>query len=192
MRFIKDYRPYLCEISKVSFDKNSGVSLIKDDEKEHRLINFDGIKRKLCKEFRENDLFSCDAYIEKDGVRYFIEFKNQNEGNVDRNQIRNKAFDSFSLFLVNENNITGEELAESAVYLVVYNNNAEYFAGKEAYQSAPSINKLTTKLKELSGKTGLERYPKLFGVDRYIGKLYKNVYTVDVKIFIKEFYPLIF
>lgn len=63
----------------------------------------------------------CDGYLNKNGVRYLIEFKNQAEGNIDKIIIKNKAYDSLSLLAMNEN-LTREELARDTVLVIVYNN----------------------------------------------------------------------
>ena len=75
MRIIEDYNKYLCPISQLSWDKQRKMSLIEDTEKQHRMFNFDGIKKNLCTKFRGEQNFSCDAYWEKNGMRYLIEFK---------------------------------------------------------------------------------------------------------------------
>lgn len=47
-------------------------------------------------------------------------------------------------------------------------------------------------MKELAGKKGLESYPVKFGLQPYIGELYRNIYTVDVEVFQNEFFPILF
>ncbi len=47
-------------------------------------------------------------------------------------------------------------------------------------------------MKELAGKKGLESYSVKFGLHPYIGELYRNIYTVDVEVFINKFYPILF
>ena len=48
MRIIENYNTYLCTISDLSRDKGRKMSLIEDNEKQHRMYNFDGIKKTLC------------------------------------------------------------------------------------------------------------------------------------------------
>ena len=190
MKLKEDYRSYLSTLKVVSRDKNSQVSLIEDETKEHRLVNFDGIKKKLCKDFRGDALSSCDGYLTKDGVRYLIEFKNQAEGNIDKTIIKNKAYDSLSLLAMNEN-LTREELAGETVLIIVFNNE-KYVESNRSYQSSDSLDKMTMKLKQLSKKDGLDQYPKKFDTSRYIDQFYKNVYTIDVKVFKKKFINILF
>lgn len=190
MKLIEDYRSYLSTLKVVSRDKNSQVSLIEDETKEHRLVNFDGVKKKLCKDFRGDALSSCDGYLNKGGVRYLIEFKNQAEGNIDKTIIKNKAYDSLSLLAMNEN-LTREELAGDTVLVIVFNNE-KYVESNHSYQSSDSLDKLTMKLKRLSKKDELDQYPKKFDTRRYINQFYKNVYTIDIKVFKKKFMDILF
>lgn len=57
MRIIEDYNRYLCTIRELSFDKDAGVSLIEDDEKQYRMFNFDGIKKHFVKNIVERRTF---------------------------------------------------------------------------------------------------------------------------------------
>lgn len=57
MRLIDNYSTYLCSISELSWDKDRGISFIQDDEKSHRMYNFDGIKKTICKKIRGEKKF---------------------------------------------------------------------------------------------------------------------------------------
>lgn len=190
MRIIGQYSPYLCTISQLSWDRERKVSLIADDERTHRMYNFDGIKKLICKELRGNENSSCDALWEKEGLRYLIEFKNQSEGNIDRAVICNKAYDSATLLLVNEN-LTREQLTENTVFIVVYNN-ANHKIDDSSYNPSESMDKLTQKLKGFAKCSGLDQKQKKFGIGKYTGHLYKQVYTLDVDEFRQFFYPVLF
>lgn len=188
----EEYSDFSKNLKEVSLDDKNKVSLIDDELPEHRMIKFDDVKEKICKEYRGSENSSCDGYFVRNGIRYLIEFKNQAEGRVERHKIRDKAFDSVSLLVMNEN-ITREEIAGSTVLVIVYNNNKEKCeAEKQSYHHSVSLDKFGKKLKELSGKDGLSSYPIKFKLEKYIGKFYKEVYTLDVKVFKQEFMPILF
>lgn len=190
MKKVKEYRSFLCSLSEVSRDKENHEILIEDDDPHHRVINFDGVKKNICRFYRGEGTCSCDAYLEKDHTRYLIEFKNQSEGNVDVTNIRNKAFDSLALLMMNDD-LCRSHLAEHTVLIVVYNEK-KYTPDNRSYPSSPSSDKFARKMKELAGKKGLESYPVKFGLQPYIGELYRNIYTVDVEMFQNEFFPILF
>lgn len=190
MKKVKEYRSFLCSLSEVSRDKENHEILIEDDDPHHRVINFDGVKKNICRFYRGEGTCSCDAYLEKDHTRYLIEFKNQSEGNVDVTNIRNKAFDSLALLMMNDD-LCRSHLAEHTVLIVVYNEK-KYTPDNRSYPSSPSSDKFARKMKELAGKKGLESYPVKFGLQPYIGELYRNIYTVDVEVFQNEFFPILF
>ena len=190
MRIIEDYNRYLCKISELSWDKQMKVSLIEDDEKQHRMYNFDGIKKTICKKIRGEKNFSCDAYWEKNSKKYFIEFKNQAEGNISRENLWNKAYDSAAMVLVNEN-ITREELAQKAVLIIVYDNQ-RHIPDASSYNPSESMDKFTQKLKGFAKLTGVDQLPVKFGLDKFNGILYREVHTLGVEDFKKFFYPVLF
>lgn len=190
MNKVKEYRSFLCSLSEASRDKENHESLIEDDDLNHRVVNFDGVRKNICKFYRGEDTCSCDAYLEKDHIRFLIEFKNQSEGNVDVTNIQNKAFDSLALLMMNDDQCRSH-LAEHTVLIVVYNEK-KYTPDNRSYPTSPSSNKFVRKMKELAGKKGLESYSVKFGLQPYIGELYRNIYTVDVEVFINKFYPILF
>lgn len=61
-----------------------------------------------------------------------------------------------------------------------------------SYQPSDSLDKMTMKLKKLSKKDELDQYPKKFDSRRYINQFYKNVYTIDIKVFKKKFMDILF
>lgn len=186
MKLIDNYNLFLGTLTEVSKDKISGTSMIEDNCKSHRLINFDGVKKKICSKFRGEALASCDGMIVHDDIRYIIEFKNQSEGNVDKAQIRNKAFDSLALLALNEN-LTREEIAENTILIIVYNNE-KHKVGNDSYSPSESIDRFTMKLKKLAKKQDWEQYPKKFDTTKYINHFYKQVYTIDLRVFMEVFY----
>lgn len=187
MKFINSYNMFLCDLKRLSYDKTSKESLIDDSTDEHRMINFDKVKSKLCKYLRGDANNSCDGYWENEGIRYLIEFKNQCEANVDRVSLKNKAYDSISLLLVNEN-LTRETLASETILIVVYND-GKYKRNGQTYSSSEAMDKMTQKLKGFAGKG--EKIVK-FGLADLEGKLFKEIHTIQIEEFRNTFYPLLF
>lgn len=190
MRIIEEYNRYLCTIKGLSFDKDAGESLIEDEEKQHRMYNFDGIKKTLCQKYRGEKNFSCDAYWEKEGKRYLIEFKNQGEGNIKRQHLWNKAYDSLTLLLVNENK-TREELSKNTILIVVYNNQKS-ISDSSSYRPSKSFDKITKALKGFAKLSGLDQFPVKFGLDQFKGSFYYEVHTLEAADFIRYYYPALF
>jgi len=190
MRIIEDYNKYLCTISELSWDKQMKMPLIKDDAKQHRMYNFDGIKKKLCRKFRGEENFSCDAYWKKNDMRYLIEFKNQGEGNIKREHLWNKAFDSLALLLMNEGT-TREELAKNTILIVVYDNQKN-IPNSSSYNTSESFDKITKRIKGFAKLSGVSQLPVKFGLDKYKGVLYREVYTLEINDFKKYYYPILF
>lgn len=177
-------------LEETSKDDNSGESLIVDRDPKHQVVNFDDIEKKMCKIFHRSQRRSCDAYVEKNDLRYLIEFKNQSADRINKTKIREKIYDSIALLALNEN-ISREPLAQQTVVIVVYNSK-KHVQDKSTASPAPAIDKFTRKLKTYANKKDLENYPKKFSVNYFIGKLIHNAYTVDVEDFQNEFMPMLF
>lgn len=190
MKIVEDYSSLLTTLDIVSFDKENKIAMIQDTMKKHRMINFDGVKKRICKYYRGEELSSCDGMLIKDNCRYLIEFKNQSEGNIDKVKISNKAFDSVALLTINEN-LTREQIAKNTIFIVVYNNN-KYDKNAKSYAPSQSMDKFAMKLKSFAKKEGWEKYQKKFDSDKYIGTFYKSVYTVDLSEFMNDFFDEIF
>ena len=45
MNKVKEYRSFLCSLSEASRDKENHESLIDDDDLDHRVVNFDGVRK---------------------------------------------------------------------------------------------------------------------------------------------------
>ena len=189
MGFI-DYNKDTSTIKKTSWDDNAGKALIYDKDPRHPVLNFDKIEKKMSAVFHRNLRRSCDAYVEKNGMRYLIEFKNQSDGNIDGTEIRDKIYDSIALLSLNES-IPRKALAERTVAIVVYNNN-KHIPDKSSAAPSPAIDKFTRTLKTYANKKDLDSYPKKFLVNCFIGKLIHNAYTVDVEVFQNEIMPMVF
>lgn len=182
-RLLKDYKKYIGYLSEVSYDKTNQCSLIEDKEKSHRVYNFDAISEKFYAMTRGEKSFSCDAYYEKsqDDV-YLFEFKNQNEGNVDKVEIKNKIYDSVSLLVMNEN-LPRDVISSKVTAIIVYNNQKGLENSDNGYLPSGSFDRFAYKMAELSGKSGVDNYLKKFDLEKYKGVLFKEVYTVDKNVF---------
>lgn len=49
-RVIEHYSPFLSTLSQVSWDSEHEQSLVEDDDKSHRVYNFDGIAKNIARE----------------------------------------------------------------------------------------------------------------------------------------------
>lgn len=191
-RIIEDYRPFLSNLSEISYDSEHGVSLIQDKKPNHRMYNFDGISDKFSKKTRGEKNMSCDGYYEKaSGDTYLIEFKNQEEGQIDKRWLKNKIYDSISTIVMNEN-IARKDVAGRTTVIVVYNDKNKEPLNDQSYSTSPAFNKFSQKMAYLAEKRGIDSYDKKFDLVRYKGLLFKDVYTVDKEIFEKDFMDVIF
>lgn len=189
---VKDYRLFLSTLKEVSYDKEHKTSLVLDDSKEHRVYNFDGITKKFAGKLQIEIKASCDAYYEKnDDSKYLIEFKNQKEGNIDKQWIRNKIYNSVTTLAMNQD-ITRGEVADNTTVIVVYNDEQISEKTEFSYNTSDSFNKFAQKMAFLSSKTGIDRYEKKFDLEKYRGVLFKEVYTIDKNIFNSEFIDELF
>lgn len=189
---IQDLRTFKGTLKELSWDKEHRISLVDDEQKNHKLYNMDGIAKQLCRMYGREKLNSCDGYhIAQDGELYLIEFKNQNEGNVDSRDIRNKIFDSISMIVLNENKCRSEICSRMNVIIVYNNSNRKENDGK-SYSSSKAMDQFAEKLAGFSGRKGWERFEKKFHIVEHMNSLVQGIYTVDVRDFEREFVPLLF
>lgn len=187
-----DYRQCLATLKEVSFDDDKNISLIDDEQKEHRVYNFDGVSKKLCKKLRGEKNFSCDAYYKKsDEDAYLIEFKNQPEGNIDQKKLRNKIYDSITTIVMNED-ILPETVIQRTSVIIVYNNEVETLRDESSYSTSEYFSKFSGKLSCLANKQGLDAFEKKFKLVNYRGALFKEVYTIDKADFVHTFIDYLF
>lgn len=179
---LNDINRFLTPLSVLSKDKQSSSpnqALIDDETK---LLNFDGITKYICHHIRGGVLnHSCDAYFELEDVNYFIEFKNQKEGNIDCNNLKCKAYDSMCNALVFKEQSNLSKMRESSVLIVVYNKAKD--EPEKNYISSLSFDEIAKKLSLLSGNIGIDGDQIKFGLKRFEGELYEKVYTLDVSDF---------
>ena len=191
-RVIKDYRPYLAKLNQLSYDKEHAMSLIDDDDQRHRMYNFDGISDRFSKKVRGDKNMSCDGYLEKSSQDTFlIEFKNQEEGNIDKRWLKNKIYDSISTLVMNENT-TRNDVAGRTKVIIVYNDENKQQKTNSNYSTSHAFNAFSEKMASLAGKKGIDQFDKKFDLVKYKGILFKDVYTVDKKDFEKYFINVLF
>ena len=191
-RLIKDYRPYLAKLSELSYDREHKVSLIEDEDMSHRMFNFDGIFDKFSKKIRGEKNMSCDGYYEKTSQdTYLVEFKNQEEGKIDKKWLKNKIYDSIATVVMNEN-VTRTDVAGRVTVIIVYNDANHGEKTDSDYSTSEAFNRFSEKLGELSGRKDVDSLPKKFDLERYKGILFKDVYTVDRRNFEKYFLKILF
>lgn len=149
---------------------------------------FDSMSKIICKRLRGECLSSCDAFYEsKDGDFYFIEFKNEPQGNVKTIEIKNKAFDScsmlpYTLFL----GLPLINVIRNLNLIVVYNNNKRPIRDKDYYNEPGALELLDHDLGIMAGID--DPKPKLlFNLDRIEGNLYKKIWTINIDAFEKNF-----
>lgn len=189
---IQDLRTFKGTLKELSWDKEHGVSLIDDEQINHKMYNMDGIAKQLCRMYGREKLNSCDGYyVAQNGKSYLVEFKNQNEGNVDSRDIRNKIFDSISMIVMNEDK-RRSEICERMNVIVVYNNNKQEEKDGKSYSASKAMDHFAEKLASFSGHKGWDTYEKKFRIVEYMNSLVQGIYTVDVRDFEREFVPCLF
>lgn len=187
-----DYRQCLATLKEVSFDDDNNISLIDDEQKAHRVYNFDGVSKKLCKKLRGEKNFSCDAYyVKREDDTYLIEFKNQPEGNIDQKKLKNKIYDSITTIVMNED-ILPETVIQRTSVIIVYNNEVETLRDESSYSTSEYFSKFSGKLSCLANKQGLDAFEKKFKLVNYRGTLFKEVYTIDKADFVHTFIDYLF
>lgn len=191
-KIIRDYNTFKDTLKSISYDDAENQSMLEDEQKEHRMFNFDGISKKFCKKMRGEKNSSCDGYhIKSDGTAYLVEFKNQAEGNVDKVSLKNKIYDSISTLVMNEN-VTRKEVVQRTSVIIVYNDEIEKEKTDTSYNSSEGFNQFARKMGMLSQKSGIDSYDKKFDLAKYKGQLFREVYTVDKKIFEQDFLKILF
>lgn len=166
-----------------------------DDAKKQVLVdsalpvyNFDDIKEYVCRKLRDNSFTrSCDAYyVDDSGREYLIEFKNQKQDDVPRRAVKEKAYDSLYLLLLTfDREKSLAEVVGNVSYMVVYNDRAPDGPKGTRHGHSESFEKLAAKFGELA-KAESPRTVK-FGLGYLKGRLYREVYTLDTRDFMRQF-----
>lgn len=169
---------YLKPLTKVSYDsENEQIPLIDSSAKAYDL---DAITKRICGVFRGGGLLSsCDALVKKNNHYFLIEFKNQEETKIKENDIRKKAYDSFStLRMVFNQNAGLDDLCTRTTLLVVYKD-----------ENLPGYTSLKEKMFELAKAKGDE--PLNFNLSDFKGKMYSDIHTICKSKFMSQWYSRI-
>ena len=163
-------------LSMLSWDKYHKVCLIND--RKHKACNWDALTEKVCATLRGGQsASSCDAYLETNGVHYFIEFKNEPSKNVDRQEIWRKAYDSIATMRMAVNQaIALDDLCRNTILLVVFQDEEQ--KGLDAF-------------KQKTAGFAKEEYPVYWELRSIAGKLYREVHTIPVTEFRETWIPRI-
>ena len=166
---------YWKSLSDCSRDDNAKAALIESPLLQ--AYKLDTIAKYVCKRLRGGmTLAGCDAYLEKNGKYYFIEFKNQDSAEVSAEDIRKKAYDSIStLRMAIDQKIQLDDLCENALFFVVFRD-----------EQPPALLAAQKKTGELA-----EEEPILFGLRKIKGKLYKEIHTIPKADFCRDWIPKI-
>lgn len=171
-----DLKAFEMPLSQTSEDSVGGVRLVSFEDS---VLNFDSLAKNVCRKYRGGECCSsCDALYENNGKFYLIEFKNQGESNINKQSIKEKAFDSIGILQSTFNYCESrEELARKLELIVVYNDKNE---------ERPSFIGLKKRIKNYAKET-----KPLFGLD-CLSPFYNEIYTVTKEEFEKDIYPKIF
>lgn len=112
--FKQTYKQYEDTLKITSRDEDNNEYLC---SKENKVIDFDKLSSKFNKEKGKK---SVDALFEKDNKLYLVEFKNQKQSDIDKEDIKGKFKDSLNLLerLFNELNLSFRDF-EIHLYLVM-------------------------------------------------------------------------
>ena len=174
-----DKEAYNRTLSEASKDDANAIPLI---DAAYIVCKLDALTDQVCKELRYGqELSGCDAYLQANGIHWFIEFKNQDVKGVygKRVDLWKKAYDSISTVrMALDQEITLDKLCQNAILLVVYQDNkpeSEHF--KRLREKGALWGKITEFIRD--GLRPLE------------GKLYREVHTIPATEFRQKWIPRI-
>lgn len=176
------WETYKSTIKEVSKDDNN-IPLVADDME---VYWFDGIKEELCNEYRhKKHLSSVDALkVNSKGEIFFIEFKNARKSNYPKNVLFSKAFDSIyiaQLYFFSDKTL--RELCDCSYFIAVYNDDC--IPEEKRENESVSFVKIKDKINQWTNVS--EEFKVLWGMEKYRGVFYKEVYTIDKNTFVSEF-----
>lgn len=150
---------------------------------------FDDLSQAEGDEYRRGKkLCSADGvYLNTDGNIFFFEFKNAPHNQVPYKSIYQKMHDSILTWQICQaSDKSLDELMKKSTYFVIYND-SRYNGVKE--NESPSIEKMKSRMKMLAKS---ETESVLWGLDLFLGSFYKEIHTIDVEKFEREYAPKIF
>lgn len=156
---------------------------------QNMVYRFDDISQDEGNKYRrKKKLSSADAmYIDSEGKIFFFEFKNAPHNQVPYKSIYEKMHDSILTWQVCQaSNESLDNLMEKSAYFVIYNDS--HYEGIRENKSV-SMERMKEHMKKLAKR---EEEPILWGLDLYLNSFYKEVHTIDVDTFEKEYAQKIF
>ena len=167
-----DLNNFKLELSKISLDKTICHAMCQSD---YKAFNFDAIVKKYCSKLGKPKLCSNDALMkQKDCKWLFVEFKN---GTFESEDIRNKINESLLVFNDVVEAYTLEEDRENLNFILVYNN--VVYPEPEDVRKSESLLEIQKRISRKSGSQFIE-----FGIERFKGLYFKNVYSMTEEEFI--------
>lgn len=84
---LKKFKKSLRETS-ADYSRGARIEFVSFDD---TVYDFDGVTKEVCAKYRYDPCSSCDALYLNNGKYYLIEFKNQGESNIKKDEIKKKA-----------------------------------------------------------------------------------------------------
>lgn len=159
------------------------------DQGEEQVYMLDIIGEAVAQRLRKNKKTkSVDAVVAGEEI-YFIEFKNTIRTHMPKNELYYKAHDSiFTYLFAFAPELSLDEFAKRATYIVVYNDHAPC---KQKEKDSESIERTKNKLASFA-KLSTSPLDKVhWGLEDLQGVLYKKIYTVDKEVFESQLKPVI-
>ena len=165
---LENYLKTLRECAKTDDKLEQQLELCDGDELAIDLDNLCGLLKKM----NGNQLMaSCDAFVDKNGEYYFIEFKNQPVKNIRENEVQKKELISPVIvqMLLKSDESFASISDKSHLYVVYQDDESDYFG------------KIQGKMYEYAK---LEGEPLRFGLRLHADRrLYKEIRTIPLSIF---------
>ena len=164
---LEDYQKTLNECANTE-DKPEQLELWNGDE---QAVALDDLCTLLRKMNGNQQVSSCDAFIDRDDEYYFIEFKNQPVKNIETVDVQKKAFISPTIvqMLLKQDESFESISAKSHLYVVYQDDESDYYG------------KIQNKVHEFAKLNG---EPLRFGLRLHArNMLYKEVRTIPLSVF---------
>lgn len=165
--FKQKYKQYEDTLKNTSYDKDNDEYLC---SKENKVINFDTLSLKFNKEKGKKRV---DALFEKNKELFLVEFKNQKQSDIDKEDIKGKFKDSLNLLerLFNELNLSFRDF-EIHLYLVM-----EEASGSGVYKAHFSGTKFKHAIKADKEDNFLEKFVIKCDPKQFFLPIYKKIFN---------------
>lgn len=165
--FKKQYKSYEDSLKNASFDKENKEYLCL---KEDKIINFE----KLSLDFDgEKGKKRVDALFEKNKELFLVEFKNQKQSDIDKEDIKGKFKDSLNLLekLFNELNLSFRDF-KIHLYLVM-----KEASGSEVYKARDRGTEFESAIKADKADNFLEKFVIKCAPKQFFLPIYKKIFN---------------